>query len=385
MADNYGRDAHHPHRQDNTRTVSCPQDGGFLNPLRDRIEDVDMKRTFERIVSAIHLDDDVGDHVAPLSRGTRLLARCGASPSFLDRGIVPDLNSPGSSSTFSFTPRSSPNHGTCAMGAVVIHLGIGYATTPSLSPSRRRVKGAIFDPTVMGSPLPLSTKSFLDDDWLWARVQVDSNMALVAGGLVRSSSTPPASAISQGVLREGGMVGSALPCGLRSLPSAFGSNRPPKDYICKLCSVPGHWLKDCHLFEPRDGATAPVSRGLGHTRTASMSLLPAGVSGLGGCGNRGQPPPPGNYICRLCGVPGHWIEQCTKFQPKNGFPLSGPSGRMTESRLGVPPSNYVCNLCHQPGHWIQQCSEFKPLASNHHSRDRRSLSSERNTDKSRFF
>lgn len=253
-------------------------------------------------------------------------------------------------------------------------------------------RGTNFDPPIMGSPLPLSTKSFLDDDWLRERVRVDSNMALVAGGLVRSSSTPPASsAAAQMFAGEGNGgggggggsgLGGALASGMRSLPSAFGSNRPPKDYICKLCSVPGHWLKDCHLFEPRDGPGA-AARGSGHTRTSSMSSLPTGTSSSVIGGGRGQPPPPGNYICRLCGVPGHWIEQCIKFQPKNG--TAGSAGKMAESRLGVPPSNYVCNLCHQPGHWIQQCSEFKPMPSGHYNR--RSLSSERAAaaEKSRFF
>ncbi|XXQ36040.1 CCHC-type domain-containing protein [Plasmodiophora brassicae] len=49
----------------------------------------------------------------------------------------------------------------------------------------------------------------------------------------------------------------------------------------------------------------------------------------------GQPPPPG-YVCRLCSVAGHYIEDCPQ--------------------ASTPPDGYVCNRCHQPGHFISACS-----------------------------
>ena len=51
-----------------------------------------------------------------------------------------------------------------------------------------------------------------------------------------------------------------------------------------------------------------------------------------------QPPP--NYLCRICNIPGHWIQQC-------------PSKH--NSRVPQVPSNYICNKCGIPGHWIQNC------------------------------
>jgi hypothetical protein len=228
----------------------------------------------------------------------------------------------------------------------------------SISPSRRRVSPNL-DPPMINSPVPLSTKSFLDDDWLRDRVKHDSKMAQVAGGLVRSSSTPPAvpeGNSGQHYLFGPTLTGQGLVGGYGGMASGmvFASNIPPRDYICKLCNVPGHWLKDCHLYEPRNGMNGVIRC---HSRTPSIS------------GMRSQNPP-GNYICRLCGVAGHWIEACSKFQPKTGKAEGLFKGT-------VPPRNYVCNLCQQPGHWIQQCAQFTPIPGNH----KRSLSSERG----RFF
>ena len=50
--------------------------------------------------------------------------------------------------------------------------------------------------------------------------------------------------------------------------------------------------------------------------------------------------PPNNYICRICNIPGHWIQQC----PYKYHPI-----------LSQVPSNYVCHKCGIPGHWIQNC------------------------------
>lgn len=48
--------------------------------------------------------------------------------------------------------------------------------------------------------------------------------------------------------------------------------------------------------------------------------------------------PPADYVCRLCGIPGHWLDRCPhKAEPKQ------------------PPPNYICRLCNKPGHWIQLC------------------------------
>ena len=51
-----------------------------------------------------------------------------------------------------------------------------------------------------------------------------------------------------------------------------------------------------------------------------------------------KPPPPG-YICNICHVPGHFIQDCTQ---KQG-----------------PPANYTCHLCQIPGHWKKECPKLR--------------------------
>lgn len=407
------------------------------------IGESDIRDAFERIISAIHLDGDDRKgkiHASP----TRLAPSLGHHVPDL-QGTPPTLlSSPmaARSSGAPVTPLSSPSmrtgstaassaeghlHSSLWLGAGYSPDSVGIALAPSLSGTPSRRGGRPVEAEEAGM------KSFLDDDWLRERVRVDSNMALVAGGLVRSTSTTPPLEVptleadpfllhlryqphqqhpqhrhrsrQQRRLEDHHPGGEMRPCpalpdeqpsegeaeahhhhhpflyGLasRAFPSsAFGSNRPPRDYICKLCSVPGHWLKDCHLFEPKE-ATAHGGRP-GHLRSASLSNLPQGSSA-----RQAQVPPPGNYVCRLCGVPGHWIEQCSKFQPRNQPGCSGASGGGGGGRSGetfkgsVPPKSYICNLCHQPGHWIQQCSEFTPL----YPQRKRSNSSERGSG--RFF
>ena len=208
--------------------------------------------------------------------------------------------------------------------------------TPIRSSPTGRVQRASSD-RLISSPIPLCNKSFLDDDWLKERVKHDSKMAQVAGGLVRSETTTPPHLLD-------------FPGGFASLIPNFGHVVPPVDYVCKLCAVPGHWMKDCHQYEHRPSITRI---------SCTNSVVPTHNLSVHSSSNSLQKMhPPGNYVCRLCGVPGHWIEQCSKFQPrKEMFKIIGHS---------VPPKNYVCNLCHQPGHWIQHCSEFTPMHHHHH-------------------
>lgn len=202
----------------------------------------------------------------------------------------------------------------------------------------------------------LGGKSFLDDDWLLNRVEHDSNMAQVAAGLVR-----PRSAVSRCRTPRQGSGSPAFRSLNESKTGSPNGDRlalpipPPSHYTCKLCHVAGHWLKDCQLFEPRQPVNGSKSA-FGHIRASSSVSSQRGVL------------PPGNYVCRLCGVAGHWIEQCQMFQPKHASSAAS-SGRDCGKRLSghasfrsiPPPPGYVCNLCEMPGHWLQQCSRFEPM------------------------
>ncbi|TVU48907.1 hypothetical protein EJB05_00191, partial [Eragrostis curvula] len=48
------------------------------------------------------------------------------------------------------------------------------------------------------------------------------------------------------------------------------------------------------------------------------------------------PPPP--YVCRLCHIPGHFIQHCPKSK--------------------LPPPGYICYKCGVPGHFIQCCPNY---------------------------
>lgn len=141
---------------------------------------------------------------------------------------------------------------------------------------------------------------------------------------------------------------------------------PPSDYLCKLCFIPGHWLRSCTLYLERkrgnqlhqqlmselnnNPANALISAELKQQyQKLSQQLY---LSGTGAniqrpCGGAmGKSIPPDGYICRKCNCPGHWIQQCPYQQ-----------------KTSVPPGSYICRICNTPGHWIYLCSqrEIKPF------------------------
>lgn len=220
----------------------------------------------------------------------------------------------------------------------------------------------------VGSHRPQShVPSFLDDDWVPIVKRIPSSGSSIL-------SINPCTTISEREAVTPSTQSATSTASTRPVtPFASYSAKPPVDYICKLCSNPGHWMKDCRLFEPR---TPPAS----FKSTASSSSFSSSGSNAHSVNSFSSnssstamrtPLPPSNYICRLCNISGHWIDQCAKFQPKLHSnltrlpPMLGPGptpNYRPPAYLSKPvPSNYVCNLCQRPGHWIQQCTEFTPI------------------------
>jgi hypothetical protein len=56
--------------------------------------------------------------------------------------------------------------------------------------------------------------------------------------------------------------------------------------------------------------------------------------------------PPESYICRLCHISGHWIDQCILFMPKDGF------------RVIIKKE---CILCGDSEHSAESCLNFLPI------------------------
>ena len=64
----------------------------------------------------------------------------------------------------------------------------------------------------------------------------------------------------------------------------------------------------------------------------------------------GETPPPG-YVCRSCGVPGHFIQHCPR-----------------ESK--TPPPGYICYRCQIPGHFIHHCTTIGDPKFDHNKMNR---------------
>lgn len=294
------------------------------------IDEDQLARTFQEIVNCINLDDDDEADCAGKKASTNF-SRSNFHHSH--HSLLPEFDSifGGSSATFNIAVGSGDGH---------------------------------------------NKKSFLDDDWFPEVVKKSSEVVPIrANNVLTGRPMTPTSSASSSFNRSGEYF-------LRDGNSY--NNLPPGDYVCKLCNCDGHWMKDCRLYEPR---TPPSSISSFKSTSSSGSTGSSGggfntssqSSSLSFSGNRTLLPP-GNYVCRLCNVAGHWIDQCSKFQPKNESSSNGGGNSNAAPILPVMlgpgptpnyrppaylskpvPSNYICNLCNRPGHWIQQCTEFTPI------------------------
>ncbi|KJE04557.1 nuclear protein [Cryptococcus gattii NT-10] len=81
---------------------------------------------------------------------------------------------------------------------------------------------------------------------------------------------------------------------------------PPADYMCKICSQPGHWIQDCPMK-----------------------------------GDKSKPP--SGYKCKICQSPDHFVRECPNKEDKPRGPKP-------------PHQGYVCRACGADGqHYIRDC------------------------------
>ena len=268
------------------------------------IDEDQLNRTFQEIVNCINLDDDFENLMmfppttdptksSPTSSGGNF-SRSSLNFNHVHHSLLPEFNSifGGSKSSFNVAVGSGGGGG-----------GGGSSTV---------------EPTgnALNSNLAALGKSFLDDDWFPAGHNgsnanngpyASHNTSIKAGLLPSSASssrpmTPTSTLISSSPSsRSTDFYGSS-----NNNNTNFMGNPPPNDYVCKLCNCEGHWMKDCRLYEPR---TPPAS--ISSFKSASSSYSNGSV-GFNGANNNNNATrtllPPGNYVCRLCNVSGHWID-----------------------------------------------------------------------------
>jgi hypothetical protein len=192
---------------------------------------------------------------------------------------------------------------------------------------------------------------------------------------------------------------------------------PPPGYICKLCFVEGHWLKNCTLYKEKhlsssssnttnNGANNGAVNGSGHMLASMQNGGGVNANGTGtpafGSVKRGpnnaaymdfngriSPTAPAAAAGLLGGNGGSnkisqvsYHHQPSAFQTQQQMPHSNvynPHSHQqyqqqqqfpqqqsmhqqqqqqqqgTAARTSTPPEGYICRKCNVPGHWIQQC------------------------------
>ena len=150
------------------------------------------------------------------------------------------------------------------------------------------------------------------------------------------------------------------------------SGQPPSHYVCHKCGVPGHYVQDCPLPPGRQSQGGQRSnRGQPPGNYICHKCNKPGTCFIFyflflkflfrdyvSC-----------IIFFFCFVLGHWIQDCpsrTGPGPMGGGLQSNPlnPNQLQQNRYGQPkqqdyskppPANYICHRCHVPGHWIKNC------------------------------
>ncbi|KAK1742756.1 zinc finger CCHC domain-containing protein [Skeletonema marinoi] len=92
---------------------------------------------------------------------------------------------------------------------------------------------------------------------------------------------------------------------------------PPEGYVCRLCNIPGHWIQACptkdnddhHQRQMNDNNNNNPGFNRGMHRNNSMEAPPPSHHHHHQQQSH-NPIPPEGYVCRLCNIPGHWIQAC---------------------------------------------------------------------------
>ena len=106
-------------------------------------------------------------------------------------------------------------------------------------------------------------------------------------------------------------------------PFECDKQRPPPDvYRCRHCRLMGHWDYNCPRWRralierrvarlKRQDAYEKSLTLKEYNKTSRPCLTPFGPGQLLPFGAWATLPPPDGYVCKRCGVPGHWLEKCT--------------------------------------------------------------------------
>lgn len=116
---------------------------------------------------------------------------------------------------------------------------------------------------------------------------------------------------------------------------------PPPGYVCRRCNKTfadpkdpeNHFIEECPLA---------IAAKLCAEYRAAGKPIPASLLAF-----EAQARPPPGYVCKKCGIPGHFIQSCT-----------APAIRPAAGAGGKPGANYVCHICGVGAdHYIQDCPQ----------------------------
>ncbi|RKO99777.1 hypothetical protein CXG81DRAFT_20175 [Caulochytrium protostelioides] len=182
------------------------------------------------------------------------------------------------------------------------------------------------------------------------------------GGAASASPPPPSSSAADGAHADGDAA-----------VKPPGRKPPPPGYVCNLCFSSGHWMKRCIYFKDRKHQLQEARRlalQRGETVLKGFQPLPfrptmptAGGGTDGGAGVTPSglklptmpPVPPRKYLCRTCGMGGHWVHLCPKGVARHELLMDHGGVSNASSAPNSANEPPVCKYCRRRGHAIHAC------------------------------